>query len=247
MQSFVMAETKNIIQAKKMVDLLINRKRSEMVGLGLIYGPAGLGKTRFAKRFSIDMGYVYYRLDSTASQKTLLRDLMELVQNKKCIASSMIRGSNHLIFEDIVEYLESDKEFVLFIDEIDYAFKNKDLLGIIRDLADLTDITIILVGMQNAKNELLKCNAHYFDRCNGFCQFKPLDMEDTRLIVNTLSDIKFDEGIVKYLKDISHGTMRVIVKNIDYLEKLAIKTKRTEINYDEVKSVLKLEGSNETR
>lgn len=242
MKSHVMAETKNVYQAKKMVDLLITRKRSEMVGLGLIYGPAGLGKTRFAKRFSLEMGYIYYRLDSTASQKSLLKDIMELVQNKKCIASSMIKGSKHLIFEDIVEYLQGDKDFVLFIDEIDYAFKNKELLGTIRDLADLTDITIILVGMQNAKSELLKCNAHYFDRCNGFCEFKPLDMEDTRLIVNTLSDIKFDEGMIKYLKDISHGTMRVIVKNIDYLEKLAIKTKRTEIKYDEVKSALNLEG-----
>lgn len=160
MKKHQIAETGNVLKANKIVDLLINRKKSEMVGLGLIWGAPGLGKTRYAFRTALNRGYIYYRLDATATQKTFLRDLMELLQYKLGIATSMVKGSKHHVYEMVREYLSDNSDFVIFIDEIDYAFKSKELLSTIRDLADETESTFILVGMQNAYNELLKSNSH---------------------------------------------------------------------------------------
>jgi len=43
---------------------LMNRPKTEMVGLGLIYGKPGLGKTTYASRIAFMRGYIYMRLGS---------------------------------------------------------------------------------------------------------------------------------------------------------------------------------------
>ncbi len=45
MRERILAETENVRGAKKCVAYLQDRPKTEMVGLGLLYGAPGLGKT----------------------------------------------------------------------------------------------------------------------------------------------------------------------------------------------------------
>jgi len=71
-----LVRTSNVIQADKCIDYLITRPKMEMVGLGLIYGKPGLGKTTYAKRVAFSRGYLYLRLEATTTPKSFATELL---------------------------------------------------------------------------------------------------------------------------------------------------------------------------
>ena len=62
MREYTLAKTNNVKKGYELFDYLINRPKTEMVGLGLIYGPPGLGKSRFARQTAIQNNYIYFRM-----------------------------------------------------------------------------------------------------------------------------------------------------------------------------------------
>lgn len=216
----VLSTTQNVAKARETLQYLMTRPRSEMVGLGLIYGAPGLGKTRFAMRTAFANGYIYLRLDSTMTQRAFLAKLLASLQYMYSVPGP-IKGGAAKLYGDVVELLVSAPETVIFVDEIDYAFRKKELLGSIRDLVDDTLVTIILVGMQDAKNNLLRANAHYFDRCNSFCEFTSLSPADTAGICKEAAEVDMDAEVCVWIHRKSGGTVRKMVKMIDYVERLA--------------------------
>jgi hypothetical protein len=107
---------------------------------------------------------------------------------------------------------------VIIIDEIDYAFDQPKLLGAIRDIVDETLVIIILVGMQTARDRLSRLNEHYFDRCNAFVEFQPVNKKDIRSIAQEVMEIPVTENIVEDLYQTSKGNLRKAVKMMYSLE-----------------------------
>jgi len=232
-----LCQIKNVTKANTTLNYLGTRPRNEMVGLGLVYGAPGLGKTRWALNAGLTKNFhVYVRLDSTETQKSFLIRLYQGLQNVYGVVAT-VRGSKQKIYLDIVDILIEAPQTVVFIDEIDYAFKDKQLLGTIRDLADETLATFILVGMQDAKNSLLKANAHYFDRCNSFCEFKPLSLEDTALVCAEVCEVALEPEVVKFVHRRTKGTLRRIVKALDMFERTAKSKKLKKITLADLGSV----------
>ena len=212
----------NVINANKCIDYLLHRPKTEMVGLGLIYGAPGLGKTRFGRRLSFEKGYIYYRLEATTTAKTFIVGLRKALNYKLNFPPQLhIKGSTNQILRDTIEILKEATNIVIIIDEIDYAFNEKKLLGSIRDIIDETLIVIILIGEQNSKQGLLKINQHYFDRCNYFVEFKPLKYKDVERVCNNISDIEIDIELIRYIQKGSKGNLRKIVKYLHAFESIA--------------------------
>lgn len=238
MKQDVIALTANVKKAMQCVDYLMKRPKTEMVGLGLIYGVPGVGKTRFARRFSIQNDFIYLRLESTTTARSFAIQLYEALKVKFNV-SEPTRGSANAIFEKCVDLINDvEREVIIFVDEIDYAFRDHKLLGAVRDIVDETLAIIILVGMQDAKRRLLQANSHYFDRCNYFVEFKTLKLKDVKLVCDTVSDVQMDADVIKTIWSISKGTLRKIVKLIYAIESIAKSRKMTSISITDVKGVL---------
>ena len=108
----------------------------------------------------------------------------------------------------------SDLDAVIIVDEIDYAFSNKQLLGAIRDIVDETLAIVILVGMQNAKEKLLQVNEYYFDRCNVFCEFSSSDKKDISELCRQVMDKTPNDAMQEMIYRESTGNLRRAVKLI---------------------------------
>ncbi len=218
----------NVKNAVAAIQYLHTRPLQEMVGLGLIYGQPGVGKSRLAKMIAIQEGYIYIRLDATSTARSFLADLYRWCQRKEGINIENVYGSSALVLRRIVDILKR-KPHTLIVDEIDYAFGNKRLLGSIRDIVDHTFAVIIMVGMGTAKEELLCANAHYFDRCNAFVRFEPLTRKDAGIYLSAVSEVAMDRDVIDHIYKKANGTMRIMVTELRKIESLAKKGKLTSI------------------
>lgn len=50
-----LVRTRNVVEADEAINLLVTRPKEEMVGLGLLYGKPGLGKTTYATRIALQL------------------------------------------------------------------------------------------------------------------------------------------------------------------------------------------------
>jgi len=237
MREYALAQTSNVKQAYDLFDYLIKRPKTEMVGLGLIYGPPGLGKSRFARQTAIQNDYIYFRLEATMTAKSFAGRLLERIYFHFGMPKIGIRGTANDIFHRCLEILKNFENTIIVIDEIDYAFNNKKILGSIRDIVDQTLSIVVLVGMADAKEKLLAADAHYFDRCNFFCQFKPLNESDLTLLCKEVCDVEVDDIVIKHIAKKTKGNIRKFIKSLYSLENLAERENLTVIRPEHITSM----------
>lgn len=213
--------TQNVIEADRCIEELASRPKLEMVGLGLIYGAPGLGKTTYASRAAFRNGWIYIRLESTTTTKTFATTLLRQLHKRFALGDLSLVGSSHNLFQRAIALLTAHPETVIVIDEIDYGFKNHELLGTIRDIVDETLAIVLLVGMENAMERLLQINRYYFDRCSQFYQFAPATIDDITAICTAVMDVTPSNDVIRYIHRVSGGNLRQAVNIMDSIEKLA--------------------------
>jgi len=226
--------TQNVIEADRCIADLQRRPKLEMVGLGLIYGAPGLGKTTYATRAAYRNGWIYIRLESTTTTKTFAQTLLRSVYKCLGYGDLSVHGSSHELFQRAINKLTDHPEAVIIIDEIDYAFNNPKLLGTIRDIVDETLAIVILVGMENAKERLLQINRYYFDRCSQFYQFLPATYHDLATLAGSVMDVTPSEDVVRYIHRISNGNLRQAINIMDSIEDLARKRAIQEVTLKDI-------------
>jgi len=208
----------NVVEADQCVNYLLNRPKMEMVGLGLIYGLPGLGKTTYAQRMAFQRGYIYLRLEATTTPKSFAVDLITALYQRFNLGYNVPYGTTNNLFKLSLQILEEQEDMVIVIDEIDYAFKHEKLLGAIRDIVDETLTVVILVGMQNAKDRLSQINEYYFDRCNSFYEFKPVCRKDIKILAKEVLDVEVTEKIVDLIHESAKGNLRKAMKMMHSIE-----------------------------
>ncbi|MCD4819855.1 MAG: TniB family NTP-binding protein [Candidatus Cloacimonetes bacterium] len=223
MKEYALAKTQNVQKANELLEYLQKRPKTEMVGLGLIYGEPGLGKSRFARQAAIQNDYIYFRLEATMTAKSFTGRLLERIYYHFGMPKIGVRGTANEIFHRSLEILKNFENTIIVIDEIDYAFKNKKILGSIRDIVDETLSIVVLVGMADAKEKLLSADVHYFDRCNFFCEFKSLQTDDLILLCDAVCDINVDKTVIRHIAKKTKGNIRKFIKSLYSLESLAEK------------------------
>ncbi len=214
-------KTTNTIEADRCIAELKRRPKLEMVGLGMIYGAPGLGKSTWANRTAIREQYIYIRLEASMTPKNFAKQLLRRIHRSLGHGDIAVVGTTHNIFLRIVSLLALHPEFVIMVDEIDYAFRRVELLDHIRDIVDETLAIVILIGMENAMDRLLQINRYYFDRCSQFYQFAPATLKDMALIATNILEVKTDEDVIRYIHRVSNGNLRQAINVMDSIEALA--------------------------
>jgi len=141
----------------------------------LFYGKVGLGKSRWATRTAHENDYIHVRLDANKRPKTFPRELLMCLLHKTMPYYEVV-GTQNEIFNQILDLLQRDLNIVFFLDEIDDCFSNERILATVRYLADMSLVTFVLVGMEKAKEKLMRMDAHFFNLYNGFYEIESLSI-----------------------------------------------------------------------
>lgn len=225
---------KNVIEAENCIKYLLQRPKLEMVGLGLLYGKPGLGKTTYANRIAFSRGYIYIRLESTTTPKSFAYELLTKLYHRYNLGDYIPSGTSNSLFKRVLSILEDHEDAVIIIDEIDYAFQMPKLLGAIRDIVDETLAIVILVGMQSARTRLLQINEYYFDRCNIFYEFEPVSKQDIGALCKEILDIKCHNDLIDYIHFHTCGNMRKTMKMLHTIEQVAVAKNLTKISVNDL-------------
>jgi len=235
MKQGVLVKTQNVIAADKCIEYLLKRPKLEMVGLGLLYGRPGLGKTTYANRMAFSRGYVYLRLEATTTPKAFASKLLLTLYKRFGMGEYIPYGTANDLFMMCLSLIEDHKDTIIVIDEIDYAFRHPQLLGAIRDIVDETTAIVILIGMQNAKDRLNQINEYYFDRCNFFYEFQDVSKKDIAQLCNEILEIKFNQDVIDYIHFHSCGNLRKAMKLIHSVEEIGIFRKLDTVTQSDLK------------
>ena len=215
----VFVKTKNV---KGFINLIHNLKNKpdNISKIGLVYGNAGLGKTKTALYLSIQFDTIYVRATNKMTTKWLLEEIVKELDE-------IPRFYTADIFRQCVNALKTNSPIII-VDEIDYLLVDFRMIETLRDLHDETGIPIILVGMQLAKHKLKKHN-HLFDRISEIYNFKEFEYSDIKQITEELSEVDIKKDAVHIIHN-KAKSFRKIVEMIDMFEKVAQANGLTEID-----------------
>ena len=220
-------KTKNV---KEFINLIHNLKNKpdNITKIGLVYGNAGLGKTKTALYLSIQYDAVYVRATNSMSPKWMLEEMAkELDEIPRCYTAD--------IFRQCVNTLRSSLQMII-VDEIDYLLADFRTIETLRDLHDETGVPIILVGMQLAKHKLKK-HTHLYDRISEVYKFSDFEYLDIKQITEEISEVEITKEAVHLIHN-KAKSFRQIVNTIDAFEKVAQANGLTQIDENIAREVL---------
>lgn len=219
--------TKNV---KGFINLIHNLKnKSDNISkIGLVYGNAGLGKTKTAIYLSIKFDTIYIRATNKMTTKWLLEEIVKELDE-------IPRFYTADIFRQCVNVLKIKPQMII-VDEIDYLLVDFRTIETLRDLHDETGVLIILVGMQFAKHKLKKHN-HLFDRISEIYNFTEFEYSDIKQITEEISEVDITKEAVRIIHNKSKS-FRKIVEIIDIFEKVGQANGLAQIDEDIAMEVL---------
>lgn len=219
--------TKNV---KGFINLIHNLKNKpdNISKIGLVYGNAGLGKTKTAIYLSIHFDTIYIRATNKMTTKWLLEEIAKELDE-------IPRFYTADVFRQCVNALKTNPQMII-VDEVDYLLADFRTIETLRDLHDETGVPIILVGMQLAKHKLKKHN-HLFDRISEIYNFKEFEYSDIKQIAEEISEVDITKEVVRIVHN-KAKSFRKIVEMIDMFEKVGQANGLTQIDEKVAQEVL---------
>ncbi|KIO49625.1 AAA family ATPase [Nitrosospira sp. NpAV] len=187
----------------------------------LITGEAGYGKSATVDQWAISQGAAYLRAKVEWTPRYFMTELAESLKLDS-------RGRAKDIFARIAGFL-GGQQIPLVIDEIEHCLRDNALvLEAIRDLSDLTEVLVVLVGMEQVQAKIAR-HAQISSRIAKVVTFLPATLEDVRLTCRQLADVEIAEDLVAEIHQQSGGRMREIMNAIATCERHASRNSANKI------------------
>lgn len=181
--------------------------------LMLVTGPAGYGKSQTVDYWAVQNNAAYLRAKVEWTPRYFMTELAETLKIDS-------RGRAKDIFGRIAGVLGS-QQIPLVIDEVEHCLRDSaQVLEAVRDLSDLTEVMVILVGMDQVQAKIARF-AQISSRIAKVVEFQPATHEDVAELCKQLSKVKIDSHLVAEIHRQSAGRVREIMNAIAAVEQTA--------------------------
>jgi len=201
-----------IERATSLVTSLIERDKG-IPGLALIFGPPGLGKTRFGIWLADRIGAIFLRALATATLRSFLQDLVfELGVQPMFRASDLYRQARQAL---------SENPRLVIVDEIDRLAASWQAIEMLRDLSDETGIPILMIGMEESERKLVRYRHLFYRMKSHIMRFTPLSEADVRGFVDQVCEVQLEDSAIAEIHKITGGRIGDIIAELYKAERIA--------------------------
>lgn len=217
------ASTENTRRIQKALSNLETRlKDPEIMGLGLIYGQPGLGKTMTVERYCVQayrqerVLVAWVRAKGIWTEASMLHDILEALG----IAARKYRKD--VMLREIIDALNTEPAMIL-IDEIDAIAEKKDLVRILKDIHDMTSCAIAMIGEERVEG-LLRRYQSFYNRLNldALVYLTGHTADDVTKVIRKRCDVAVAQEVCDEIhRSVGKKSMRSVIDRIREIEAFA--------------------------
>ena len=219
-----------------LLNALINRvqhRDDDLPGLACFFGPSGYGKTKAATWNAQETRAYWVEVKSTWSRKKFA----EMILRSMGITPSRTIGD---MVEQIGDQLGKSGR-PLLIDEADLVAKD-GMIGIIRDIYESSQGTVILIGEENLPQTLRRWERVH-NRMLDWVAAQPADLREVGLLADRkCPGIDIAPEVRQLVLDRSQARARRIVVNLRQIAEYAIATGKTAITLADAQKITFFSG-----
>lgn len=205
-------KTSNFEKFQKGLEAVEGRGAAES-SLLLVTGEAGYGKSETVDQWAVQVGAAYLRAKTDWTPRYFLT---ELAEHLKVDPS----GRSKDVFARVSGYIGRNQTPIV-IDEVDHCLRdNARVLESARDLSDLTEVVIVLVGMEKVQAKISK-HLQISSRIAHVVVFGPATIEDVAMTCAQKCEVKVARDLAMEIHRQSKGRMREIMNAIALVERIA--------------------------
>jgi DNA transposition AAA+ family ATPase len=220
----LIAETSNVRRLSNATHALLYRSHGT-AGIGLVWGPVGLGKTTATQHVCLMEEAVWVTAHPDWSPAWMFGDIaVELGATR-----SRITREN---FANAVGALR-ERPRAIFIDEADWLPTGRPHLQKVeglRALHDATQAPLILIGMSQLPRAI-KALPQLESRVAHWLEFTPCDLRDVRTMAETLCEIELSDDLIREIHRATAGSARAIRLGLERLENLARRRAKRKLQF----------------
>lgn len=205
------ANVKNVMRLGLAFSNLADRGAG-VPGIGLVYGFTGAGKSTAVTRLVNRTGAVFVRASAVWTPNTMLGALTHEL-------SGQAGGSNARMLGYLIEQLSREPR-PLIIDEADYLLSNTRMLETLRDIHDTTQVPVLIIGMDGIQRRIT-LRPQFSRRITQWIEFKPLDLEDTRILIDTVAEVTITDDLAGKLHHAAGGSVGLMTVGLARIEQFA--------------------------
>lgn len=219
-------QTSNVSRFLTGVAVLEDRAAPEAC-FALIQGQAGLGKTRTAKWWAMQHNAVFLRIQESMTPTWLLRDLVNELGDQ--VPANRVEK----LFQQVVGTMARSPRPIV-IDEAERAIKNISILENLRDLSDLMEMPVVLVGREYTLSRL-KRHTQLYTRISSTVSFEKAKRDDVVLLANELCEVNVHDDVIDIIMKQADGYVREIMKALKNIERMGLRNKSVPVTADMLK------------
>ncbi len=206
----VFATTQNVRRFMAGVEVL-KRPVKGRIGIMVAYGPYGSGKSELGEWYNAKHGVPYVRAMDGGTRRTLLANIVNALEEVP-----KYRAAD--IFEQALNILDEQSKPII-IDEADYLV-DSGIIETVRDLSDMTNAPIILIGMENFDRKL-KAYPHFCDRVTVTVRFELFDQKGIANYAAQVCDVELTEDAYDFIHIHGKGRLRMTTTWLERCERIA--------------------------
>lgn len=180
----------------------------------LVTGKAGLGKTSTSRWWALsqDVNGVYIRATSKITPHWLLSSIIsELGQTAD--------RRMEYAFAQALKLVALNRRPII-LDEAEHCLADPEVLETLRDISDLTEVPVIIIGYDKIKAKLTAYE-QITSRISAVAEFKPLTLDDVHKCCLELAEVSISEDLVTEIHRASGSRMRTVIDAIANTERHA--------------------------
>ena len=208
------AMTKNVQRFIHGVEV-VNTPIKGRIGNGLFFGPPGTGKTDVGQWFASQHDVPYIRAKDISSRRSLLANIVAELGEAPEFQTDKL-------FNRIVEQL-IERPRPIIIDEVDYLIRG-GAVEVLRDINDMTNTPIIMMGMENVDAKLKRFR-HLYDRFTAVVKFELFARDEIANLAEEICNATLSDCAIDYIAQSGKGKLRLTTTWFTRAEQLASRNK----------------------